>query len=132
MERISLKTNQRIGFYDITDKVRKVVKDSGVKDGIGVIYIPHTTAAVVINENYDPTVCEDINRLLTKLTPEQGGYAHTEGNADAHIKASIIGSSKSIIIKAGELRLGRWQGIFFCEFDGPRSREVWIEVLERR
>ena len=131
MERIAVKTDARIGLYDITDKVRRVVRDSGVSDGIAVIYVPHTTAAVLINENYDPSVADDINSLLMKIIPERGVYAHTEGNADAHIKASIVGSSKDIIISNGDLRLGRWQGIFFCEFDGPRSREVWVELLKR-
>lgn len=128
MEKFTVKTTSRIGLYDITDKVRKLIKDSGIKEGSAVIYIPHTTAAVTINENYDPSVVNDINDTLSNLIPENKGYSHTEGNADAHIKAAIIGSSRDVIITGGDLSLGRWQGIFFCEFDGPRQREVWFTI----
>ncbi|RKX69312.1 YjbQ family protein [candidate division WOR-3 bacterium] len=132
MDRITVETTSRIGLYDITDRIRRKLKESKVKDGILVVYVPHTTAAVTINENYDPSVVTDINQTLSRLIPYRSDYAHTEGNADAHIKAAIVGSSRQVIIEDGDLRLGRWQGIFFCEFDGPRRREVWIEIITRR
>ncbi|HIE05217.1 MAG TPA: YjbQ family protein [bacterium (Candidatus Stahlbacteria)] len=132
MNRFTVKTTQRIGLYDITDKVKKAVKGYAISDGVAVIYVPHTTAAVIINENYDPGVVEDINDTLARLIPANESYHHTEGNADAHIKAAIIGSSRTVIITNGSISLGRWQGIFLCEFDGPREREVWLTIHNRR
>jgi secondary thiamine-phosphate synthase enzyme len=113
---------------DITSRVTEVVHESHVSDGICLVFIPHTTAAVIINENADPSVGRDILSVLSRLVPEDGPYAHSEGNSDAHVKAAVIGSSRTIPISAGRLALGRWQGIFFCEFDGPREREVWVEI----
>lgn len=130
-EEISVSTSSRNEFVDITDKVGNMVRESGVKDGYVLLYVPHTTAAVTINENYDPSVKRDILDKLSELVPPNAGYAHTEGNADSHIKSSIIGVTKFIPVMDGRIQLGRWQGIFFCEFDGPRSRRLLVEVIEK-
>ena len=130
MEKINIKTNNRIDLIDITDKVRAAASKSKVKDGICFIFCPHTTAGLTINENADPQVKRDIINTLNKLVPENAGYAHSEGNADSHIKSSLFGSSLAIFIEDGQLALGSWQGIYFCESDGPRSREAWIKILE--
>lgn len=127
-----LVTSSRTEIKDITDKVKEVIKKSKVSSGIAIIYIPHTTAAVIINENYDPSVTDDINATLNRLIPHSAHYSHTEGNADAHIKASIIGSTRTILIENGEIVFGTWQGIFFCEFDGPRRRQVHIKIIADR
>jgi len=105
------------------------VKESGLQEGVAVVYIPHTTAAVTINEHADPSVVLDMTRFLNRLVPEKAGYEHIEGNSDAHIKASLIGSSVQIPFVSGEFTLGIWQGIFFCEFDGPRRRNFFVSVL---
>jgi len=130
MEKLNIKTNNRIDLVDITDKVQSVASKSKVKDGICFVCCPHTTAGLTINENADPQVKRDIINALNKLVPENAGYAHSEGNADSHIKSSLFGSSLTIFIEAGQLALGTWQGIYFCESDGPRSREAWIKILE--
>jgi len=130
MEKISVKTNSRIELTDITDKVQAVVSKNRVKDGICFVFCPHTTAGITINENADPSVRSDIINTLNKLVPENAGYAHAEGNSDSHIKSSLFGSTLTIFIEDGNLAFGSWQGIFFCESDGPRSREVWVKVLE--
>lgn len=130
MEKLNIKTNNRIDLIDITDKVRAVASKSKVKEGICFIFCPHTTAGLTINENADPQVKRDIINTLNKLVPENAGYAHSEGNADSHIKSSLFGSSLAIFIEDGQLALGSWQGIYFCESDGPRSREVWIKVMQ--
>jgi secondary thiamine-phosphate synthase enzyme len=127
---ISVSTSRRNEFVDVTEEVRDVVKESGVKEGYVHLYVPHTTAAVTINENYDPSVKSDILNKLSDVIPAGAGYSHSEGNADSHIKASIIGSSDFIPVTGGDIDLGRWQGIFFCEFDGPRSRRMLIQVIE--
>jgi len=127
---ISVSTNRRNEFVDVTEKVRKVVRESGVEDGYVHLYVPHTTAAVTINENYDPSVKNDILSKLSDIVPPGAEYSHSEGNADSHIKASIIGGSDFIPVTGGDIDLGRWQGIFFCEFDGPRSRKMVIQVIE--
>jgi len=129
-KQISVSTNKRNEFVDVTGEVSNAVKESGVKEGCVHLYVPHTTAAVTINENYDPSVKSDILNKLSDVIPAGAGYAHAEGNADSHIKASIIGSSEFIPVTGGDIDLGRWQGIFFCEFDGPRSRRMLIEVIE--
>jgi secondary thiamine-phosphate synthase enzyme len=115
-------------FIDITQRVKNAVKDSNIQDGLCVVYVPHTTAAVTINENADPSVIADIQNHLCKLVPFSKEYRHIEGNSDAHIKASIIGPSETIPIADGNLVLGTWQAIFFCEFDGPRSRDLYIDI----
>ena len=127
---ISVSTSRRNEFVDVTGEVRSAVKESGVKDGYVHLYVPHTTAAVTINENYDPSVKSDILNKLSDVIPAGAGYAHAEGNADSHIKASIVGSSDFIPVIGGDISLGTWQGVFFCEFDGPRSRRMLIQVIE--
>jgi secondary thiamine-phosphate synthase enzyme len=129
MEKLSVKTNRRIELIDITDKIQAAVSKNKIKEGVCVVFCPHTTAGLTINENADPSVQSDIINTLNKLIPENAGYAHSEGNADSHAKASLFGSSLNIIVENGRLCLGTWQGIYFCEGDGPRSREVWIKII---
>ena len=131
MQRIRVNTSSREEFKDITSLVREKIRDERVQEGIVTVFVPHTTAAVTINENADPSVVEDITASLDRLVPVRGPYSHLEGNSHAHIKSSIIGSSRQIIIEGGELKLGTWQGIYFCEFDGPRNREVWVEITAK-
>jgi secondary thiamine-phosphate synthase enzyme len=125
----SVQTSKRSELVDITNQIEKILASSKVKDGICVVYIPHTTAGVCINENADPSVRTDIENTLNALIPRQARYEHTEGNSDAHIKSSILGSSLSIPIDSGRLLLGTWQGIYLCEFDGPRNRRVVLKIL---
>jgi len=132
MQRIIMNTSSKEEFQDITSLVEEKVREEKIDKGIVTVFVPHTTAAVTINENADPSVVEDIRASLDKLIPARGAYSHLEGNSHAHIKSSIIGSSRQIIIEGGRLKLGTWQGIYFCEFDGPRNREVWVEVTESR
>lgn len=119
----------REGFHDITSKVREAVMESGITDGICIVYCPHTTAGITINENADPDVVTDMLYGLGKTCPHHPEYRHIEGNTTAHMKASIIGSSVTVIIENGRLLLGRWQGIYFCEFDGPRTRTCFVKVI---
>ena len=126
---IQVKTTTRNELVDITLSVERVVEESGVSEGICVLAVPHTTAAVTVNENADPSVKADIIAKLNKLVPAGDRYRHLEGNADAHIKATIVGPSETLLVKGGRLSLGTWQGVFFCEFDGPRTRSVVIRVL---
>jgi secondary thiamine-phosphate synthase enzyme len=128
MQKINLKTGNRIELIDITDKVRREVSNSKIKDGVCFVFCPHTTAGLTINENADPSVRKDIIAALNKIVPANAGYAHSEGNADAHIKSSLFGPSLVIFVEEGGLALGTWQGIYFCEGDGPRNREVWIKI----
>jgi secondary thiamine-phosphate synthase enzyme len=125
---ITVKTGSRNEMVDITSSVLKEVSKTAMKDGICVVYVPHTTAGVTINEGADPAVCQDIIKKLRELAPPDAGYRHMEGNADSHIKASIIGSSVTVLVENGRLVLGTWQKIFFCEFDGPRSRKVHVKI----
>lgn len=122
-------THVRTELLDITDKVREAVEQSKVGSGMCFVYVPHTTAAVTVNESYDSDVARDITATLSKLVPYREDYAHTEGNSDAHIKAAMVGSCQAIPIEEGRLALGRWQGIFFCEFDGPRTRRIQVKVI---
>lgn len=124
-----LSTRSRTGSYDITAPVRQAVRESGVQQGCCVVFVPHTTAGVCINEHADPAVMQDIIAALDKLVPFEGGYRHTEGNSAAHIKSILVGSSVTVPVEGGDLALGTWQGLFFCEFDGPRRRRVWVEVV---
>ncbi len=126
---VLVKTHSRIDMVDITPLVQKEISEAGVSDGICVAYVPHTTAGITINEGADPAVCHDIMRRLSELVPSDGSYRHMEGNADSHIKASIVGSSVTVLVEKGRLVMGTWQKIFFCEFDGPRSRKVYIKVV---
>jgi len=130
MEKISVRTNSRVDLIDITDKIQAVISKSKAKVGVCFIFCPHTTAGLTINENADPSVRRDIIDALSKLVPANAGYAHSEGNADSHIKSSLFGSSLTLFFEDGQLALGAWQGIYFCEGDGPRSREVWIKIIK--
>lgn len=130
VERLQVKTASRNELIDITKNVESIVKKTNTESGVVHIYCPHTTAAITINENCDPSVQRDISESLTKFVPPGAHYAHSEGNADAHIKASLIGSLKTLFIEKGKILVGTWQGIFFCEFDGPRTREVWVKVIQ--
>lgn len=126
---IKIKTPSRASMIDITSKVQDMVTQSGVKSGVCVVFVPHTTAGITINENADPDVVSDILKEVNKIVPFEDGYDHMEGNSAAHIKASFFGFSQQIIIENGKLMLGTWQGIYFCEFDGPRNREVYVKVI---
>ncbi len=130
MESFSLTTRSRTELVDITDRVRDIVGNSGVASGLCIVCVPHTTAAVTVNESHDSDVARDITKTLSKLVPPGAGYAHSEGNADAHVKATLVGSSAQLIVEDARLHLGRWQGVFFCEFDGPRQRQVNVKVLK--
>jgi len=128
-EYVSVDTRQRNQMIDITGEVDRIIGKSGIRDGIATVYCPHTTAAVTINENADPSVPRDIIMMLGELVPHRHeGYRHSEGNSDAHIKSSIVGCSSQVLIEDGKMRLGTWQALFFCEFDGPRNRKVLIQI----
>jgi secondary thiamine-phosphate synthase enzyme len=142
---LAVRTERRTQLLDVTAGVAKMVRDSGVQSGVCYVYVPHTTAGVIINENADPDVAADIEAALARLVPpgspaeaasaragakkENNDYRHAEGNSDSHIKTSLVGSSATIFISNGQLELGRWQGIFFCEFDGPRSRRLRVKIV---
>ena len=127
--KLEVQTSKHTQMLDITRLVRKAVVDSGISDGICTVFIPHTTAAVTINENADPDVVRDFTAEIDKIVPWEDGYHHMEGNSAAHLKASMIGFSEQIIVDDGKLVLGTWQGIYFCEFDGPRRRNVYVKVM---
>ena len=129
MDSLSLRTHRRCEFLDITSQVQDAVGKSGLTDGAVSIYVPHTTAGVTINENADPSVVSDLLNILERFVPESGSYRHSEGNSDAHCKASLMGASVTVPVEAGKLVLGTWQGIYFCEFDGPRSRRFQVVPL---
>jgi secondary thiamine-phosphate synthase enzyme len=132
MQTFHVKTSSRTEMIDITHSVQEAVKKSNVEDGICMIFVPHTTAAVTINENADPSVPQDILMELNKIVPFEDHYRHTEGNSPAHVKASLVGPSLSVLIESGKMILGTWQGIFFCEFDGPRNRKIYIKVISTK
>jgi len=123
-------TQKRTHFEDITEEVQEAVDESGIEEGICYLYVPHTTAGIFINENADPDVKWDIEQMLDKLVPWRGDYRHIEGNAAAHIKSVLVGNSIMIPIREGRLMLGTWQGIFFAEFDGPRTRKVIMKIIK--
>ena len=127
---LSIRTNSHTEMQDITAMIQKVVDESGVREGICVAFVPHTTAALTINENADPDVVRDFTTELEKIVPWEDGYHHMEGNSAAHLKASMIGFSEQILIEGGRLQLGTWQGIYFCEYDGPRNRKLKVKVIE--
>ena len=128
-----VKTRQRSEIVDVTDAVRRLVQQNHVRDGMAICYVPHTTAAVTINENYDPDVKHDMLRKLETLIPKtETYYQHDEGNSDSHVKASLVGNSALVLVENGDLVLGRWQGIYFCEFDGPREREMYVKLVDFR
>ena len=122
-------TQARVEFKDITEVVQTFIRKSGVESGVCHVFVPHTTAAVLIQEHADPALARDLDRFLERLAPPDAGYAHDDGNCDSHLKASVIGCSQTLLIEDGKLVLGRWQGLFFCEFDGPRRRELKLKVV---
>jgi secondary thiamine-phosphate synthase enzyme len=132
MDILEIRTRAREEMTDLTGQVAEVVAQRGIKDGLCVVFVPHTTAAVTINENADPDVKADILMALRKAVPDALAYEHAEGNSPAHVKASLVGPSVTVIVADGRLQLGAWQGICFCEFDGPRARRVWVQVLSGR
>ena len=129
-ETFQVKTSAKTDFVDITRSVQEAIGKLGMKDGICFVFVPHTTAAITINENADPSVPRDIMMELNKIVPFQDRYQHLEGNSAAHIKASLLGPSQTLFVESGRLVLGTWQGIFFCEFDGPRSRKVYVKAMK--
>ncbi len=131
--RETIRTSKRGEMIDVTDRVQRIVRDAKVSDGYAIVYVPHTTAAVTINENADPDVRHDMLRKLDELIPKsERYYQHDEGNSDAHVKTSLVGNSTMVLIENGRLVLGRWQGIYFCEFDGPREREMFVKLVDFR
>jgi len=129
MPELTIRSSNRVEMIEITSQISRVVAESGVKDGTAILFVPHTTAAITINENADPDVARDMIYGLNKLIPRQDNYRHAEGNSPAHIKSSLIGASETILIQGGAPRLGTWQGIYFCEFDGPRTRKLHIKLM---
>jgi len=127
VEKLTVSTSSRIELKDITVDVKEVVNRGGIDNGVCTLYVPHTTAGITINESADPDVAVDIEEKLSELVPE-GGYRHREGNADSHIKSSLVGNSTRVFVENGKIQLGTWQGIFFAEFDGPRTRNVWLKT----
>ena len=125
---LDVKTSRRTQLLNVTPEVQQIVSSSAIASGVCHLYVPHTTAGITINEADDPDVARDIEATLDRLVPRDASYRHAEGNADSHIKASLVGSSATVLIENGRLVLGRWQGIFFCEFDGPRSRHLLVKL----
>jgi len=130
MKTLDIRTNAREAMVDLTPKMEAAVTASGVENGLCTVFVPHTTAGITINENADPDVREDILAALRRAVPDGVPYRHDEGNSPAHIKASLVGSSVTVIVEGGRLRLGTWQGIQLCEFDGPRARKVWVKIVK--
>lgn len=126
---LNVSTKQRTQFVDLTAEVNRLIAEHHITDGICHLYVPHTTAGITVNEAADPSVPKDIIKQLEKIAPRDGGYQHLEGNADAHIKATLTGCSVTLFIQEGKLLLGTWQGVFFCEFDGPRTRKVYVKFI---
>jgi len=129
MVTLAVKTDRRTQAIDVTAQVRRAVRDSGVQSGVCYLYVPHTTAGIFINENADPDVARDIEDTLERLVPRGAQYRHAEGNADSHVKSVLAGASQCVLIEEGQLVLGRWQGIFFCELDGPRERRLFVKTV---
>lgn len=129
MEKIYVQTGKRVDFVDITYQIEEIVKNKKVNNGVCFLFVPHTTCGLTINENADPSVRKDIIRKLNELVPENDNYSHLEGNADSHIKSTITGHSLILFIENNSLKLGTWQGVYLCEFDGPRKREVWLKIV---
>lgn len=131
MTTITIETHERVELIDITAQLRQAIRDSNIAAGLAVVFTPHTTAAVTINENADPDVVTDLVMALNKLVPFDDGYRHAEGNSAAHVKSTLVGASETLIVENGAPVLGTWQGVYFCEFDGPRRRQVHIRVAGR-
>jgi secondary thiamine-phosphate synthase enzyme len=129
VQTLSVKTDRRTQLVDVTGQVQAAVASSGVTEGICYLYVPHTTAAITINECADPDVARDVEGAMDRLVPKTGPYRHSEGNSDSHVKAILVGASQTVFVHGGKLALGRWQGIFFCEFDGPRERKLQLKTV---
>ena len=129
MQTLLVKTDRRTQLLDVTAQVQNAVSTSEVSQGICYLYVPHTTAGIAINECADPDVARDIEGALDRLVPTTGPYRHSEGNSDSHIKSVLVGASQTVFVENGKLALGRWQGIFFCEFDGPRERRLQVKIV---
>lgn len=129
MKTLRIKTSKRTQFVDITREIEQTVRDSGVGSGLCYVYVPHTTAGVVINEHADPDVARDVEGIFDRLVSHEGPYRHAEGNTDSHMKAIITGTGQTIFVENGKLALGTWQGVFLCEFDGPRQRSVYVKIV---
>jgi len=129
MNEITLRSESRCQLIDVTGHINGLIRQAELDDGVCLIFVPHTTAGLTVNENADPSVAADLQDILARLAPAGADYRHLEGNSDAHAKASLMGSSLSLIVGGGSLRLGTWQGVYFCEFDGPRRRKVWVKLL---
>ncbi len=127
---LTVKTGAQTELVDITEQVSRTVTESGVREGLCLLYVPHTTAAITINESADPCVRADILMVLNRMVPWKADYRHAEGNSPAHVKAALVGTSQLIAVENGSLVLGTWQGVFFCEFDGPRTRKVHLRMME--
>ncbi len=130
LKEIAVRTSRRMEFIDITAAVDEALAEYGADSGICTVFVPHTTAAVTINENADPDVVSDMLDHMEKLVPEEAGFSHSEGNSDAHIKSSLFSPSLTAIVENGHLKLGTWQGVYFAEFDGPRQRKVWVKYIK--
>ncbi len=128
--KVKVRTHEHFELVDVTEKINEIVAKSGVKDGVCLVYVPHTTAAISVNENADPSVKRDVLYELAKIVPWNDNYAHMEGNSAAHILSTLVGVSLNLPLENGTLALGRWQGVYFCEFDGPRIREMWVSVVK--
>ena len=126
---LQVETRSRVEFMEITETLQKLISESGVLQGTCFVFVPHTTAAVLINENYDPGLQKDWDEFLNRLAPRDRDYHHDDGNCDSHLKAALIGNSKSLFIEHGRLVLGHWQGVFLCDFDGPRRREIRVKIV---
>jgi secondary thiamine-phosphate synthase enzyme len=129
IESLRVRTDRRTQLLDVTKEVQSIVAKSGVQQGICYVYVPHTTAGVTINEHADPDVASDVEGIMDRLIPHNGSYRHAEGNSDSHVKTILTGTSQVIFVESGRLVLGRWQGIFFCEYDGPRERTMQVKVV---
>ena len=128
-KQIKVTSSSRVEFIDITSQIKSIVKKSEIESGILILKVPHTTAGITINENADPDVRRDMIKQLAEIAPAGNNYHHREGNSDAHIKSTLVGTEETVLIKNGHLFLGRWQGLFFCEFDGPRTRKLNIKII---
>jgi secondary thiamine-phosphate synthase enzyme len=129
MEVLKVKTARRTQLVDVTDQVERAAQKAGVSSGVCYVYVPHTTAGVILNEHFDQDVASDLEGVFDRLVPKSASYQHSEGNSDSHAKAALTASSQMIFLEDGKLALGRWQGVFFCEFDGPRERKMWVKVV---
>ena len=129
MQTLQVKTNRRTEFVDVTNEIQSAIAKSATKNGVCHLYVPHTTAAITINEHADPDVARDVEGIFDRLIPKRGPYKHAEGNSDSHMKAILVGATQNIFIVDGKLARGRWQGVFFCEFDGPRDRKLYVKIV---